>query len=438
MFDILSAIETKKRGESLKHGKWTCFIENFDVQSLPDYQVSALMMAVCLRGMSDDETIELTEAILRSGETLNFGGLGRPLVDKHSTGGVGDKVTPILVPLLIASGCAICKMSGRGLGHTGGTVDKLESIPGLRTSLTQFELESQMQKHYGAMIGQSGILAPADRKLYALRDVTGTVDSVPLIASSIMSKKLAGGADVICLDVKTGDGALFKSESEAFEFARLAVLIGDTFHKEVRVVYSSMESPLGLAVGNALEIREVLEVLEGGKTDRLSDLINVVLELGSEILLATKIASGKEQANGILTSNLSSGKAMSVFEAIVKEQGGSLVAFNETLSTLNNRTSIDIKSPSYGRIAKIKAKQIGDIARSLGAGRYRLEDEIDLFAGVVLKKKPCDALELGEAWATCYFDPLNSTVIEHLRTSDREVQLRLVQEKMNDSIVFTN
>jgi len=416
-FDILSAIETKKRGGALSKGDWHAFLVGFLAKEIPDYQASALLMTVVLRGMTDEETFALTEAVWRSGESLSFPNLDRPLVDKHSTGGVGDKVTPFLVPLLVAAGCAVCKMSGRGLGHTGGTIDKLESIPGFRTSLTLDEVISQVESIGGAIVGQTGNLAPADKKLYALRDVTGTVDSIPLIVASIMGKKLAGGAGVIVLDVKVGDGAFFEDIESAQEFARLSVAVGRKFGRKVSCVLTRMDSPLGYAVGNALEMREVLDSL-GGNAPR--DLLEVTLALGSEVLLRAGLAETSDVARDKLNSLIDNRVAMRVFEDIVSAQGGSLAMFADALSELDNREKVPVIARETGRIARVHARVAGELSRALGAGRFTLDDAIDPFAGLIFAKKPGDYVSAGETWAACYFDPANPTVCAKLGETKEE------------------
>jgi len=409
MFDVIGAIERKKIGVELASDEWAAFVEGFLDGSVPDYQAAALLMAVCLRGMSDEETIALTEVLWKSGETLEFPYLDRPLVDKHSTGGVGDKITPILVPLLVACGCAVCKMSGRGLGHTGGTIDKLESIPGYRTQLSLDELHSQMKRVHGAMVRQTGDLAPADKKLYALRDVTATVDSISLIAASIMSKKLAGGASVICLDVKVGDGSFFKTEQAAHVFAVLAQKIGVRFGRNVDTVMTAMNQPLGYAVGNALEIREVLEVLEKGSSPSRG-LMRVIRMLGAEILCAARITSGEDEAYELIASKLENGDALHAFEEIVSAQGGSIKSFHESLAELDKRLCMEITAKRDGVLLHVNALKIGEFVRTLGAGRFALTDPIDPFAGIVLANKPGVDVSKGEILARCYFNPQWPTV----------------------------
>ncbi|MEP0814041.1 MAG: thymidine phosphorylase [bacterium] len=431
-FDILCAIETKKRGDALSEDEISGFVTGFVSGQIPDYQASALLMAIVLRGMSDKEVFALTEAIWRSGGTLAFPGLGKPLVDKHSTGGVGDKVTPLFVPLMMAAGAVCCKMSGRGLGHTGGTIDKLETIPGFRTSLSADELDGQIRSIGGAIVGQSADLAPADKKLYALRDVTGTVDSIPLIVASIMGKKLAGGAGTIVLDVKVGKGAFFRDEAAAREFARLAEAAGARFGRKVVCVLTKMDSPLGHAVGNLLEMIEVWDALLGKGP---ADLLEVVYELGSAALVESGLAVSKAAARDKLMQLIADGSARVAFEKLVKAQGGSLGALRERFGELASVPRAYIAARKAGFIHSIDALAIGEAARALGAGRFELDDSIDPFAGILLLKKPGDRIELKEPWALCYFNLGTPSVIARLG-STREAVGSGIEMLLHDAIAI--
>ncbi len=421
-FKVLNAIEKKKRGGELSAVEWTRFALDYAAGEVPDYQASALLMAAYINGLSPAETAALTEGIWKSGETLEFPGLDRPLVDKHSTGGVGDKVTPILVPILMALGLAVCKTSGRGLGHTGGTIDKLESIPGFRTTLTREEIDAQMRSIYAVIAGQTGSLAPADKKLYALRDVTGTVDSIPLIAASIMGKKLAGGAKYIALDVKIGEGAFFPGRDEAREFAAHALEAAKKHGRRAACIVSRMESPLGRNIGNALEIAEAIDALKGAGE---SGLMSVVVSLGS-MLYAMASGDGEiagknfEFANKKIDSDLKTGAAYKEFEKIVTAQGGSIEKFHESMGELDNREKLTIAAPMTGGIVRIDARVIGETARALGAGRFALNDEIDNYAGIQLLKLQGEIAQKGEPFAEVYYNPAHATVRKELGASKTE------------------
>ena len=434
-FGILPAIETKKRGGELAAGDWTAFALGYSAGEIPDYQASALLMAAYINGMSPAETAALTEGIWKSGETLEFPGLDRPLVDKHSTGGVGDKVTPILVPILMSLGLAVCKTSGRGLGHTGGTIDKLESIPGFRTSLTRKEIDAQMNSVHAVIAGQTGRLAPADKKLYALRDVTGTVDSIPLIAASIMGKKLAGGAKYIALDVKIGEGAFFAGRDEAREFAAHAREAANKHGRRVAFIVSRMESPLGRNIGNALEIAEAIEALEGGGE---KDLMLVVITL-AEMLYAMTRSGGVnkydfEKAGEKVQKVWKNGEAMKEFQKLVAAQGGSIEKFHESMGELDNREKLTIAAPMTGGIVRIDARVIGETARALGAGRFALDDEIDYYAGIKLLKLQGEIGEKGEPWAEVYYNPAHPSVRRQLGASKTESAYN-VTKRMESALV---
>lgn len=434
-FSILKAIEKKKRGVELSAGEWASFALDYAAGGIPDYQASALLMAAYINGMSPAETAALTEGIWKSGETLEFPGLGRPLVDKHSTGGVGDKVTPILVPILTALGLAVCKTSGRGLGHTGGTIDKLESIPGFRTTLTREEIDAQMRSIHAVIAGQTGALAPADKKLYALRDVTGTVDSIPLIAASIMGKKLAGGAKYIALDVKIGEGAFFAGRDEAREFATHALEAAKKHGRHAAFVVSRMESPLGRNIGNALEIAEAIDALNGvGETD----LMLVVITL-AEMLYAMTRSGGVnkydfEYAGEEVHKVWKNGEAMREFQKLVAAQGGSIDLFHESMGELDNREKLTIAAPMTGGIVRIDARVIGETARALGAGRFALDDEIDYYAGIKLLKLQGEITKKGEPFAEVYYNPAHPSVRRELGASKTESAYNITK-RMESALV---
>jgi pyrimidine-nucleoside phosphorylase len=352
-------------------------------------------MSVVWRGMTEAETLAFTRALVASGETLSWEGIGRPTVDKHSTGGVGDKTSIVLVPLLAAAGAAFVKMSGRGLGHTGGTLDKLESIPGFRCELSLEEMRAQVRRIGCALVGQTPTLVPADGALYALRDVTATVDSVPLIAGSVMSKKLAGGADTIVLDVKWGSGAFMRTAEEARELARALVAIGAGAGRKTRAVLSGMEQPLGAAVGNALEVAEAVEVLTGAAPD--GELWRLVLELGSHQMLLAGLAASPEEARARLAELRDSGAGARKLEELVEAQGGdpAVVAAPERLPRAPERLTLASRAGGPRWVAEVDARGVAEAALELGAGRRKKGDPIDHAAGIVMACRVGDRVEPG-------------------------------------------
>lgn len=389
-------IEKKKRGTALSERELRFLIEGYTKSELPDYQLSAFAMAVCFQGMTHEETASLTMAMAESGDQVDLSALGSKTVDKHSTGGVGDKTTLIVTPIVASLGGVVAKMSGRGLGHTGGTVDKLESIPGYRTELTPEEF-MHCAKTCGLVVaGQSGNLAPADKKLYALRDVTATVDSIPLIASSIMSKKLAAGSRSIVLDVKCGSGAFMKTPEEASRLAEEMVTIGTACGRKVSALITNMDLPLGLAVGNALEVEEALAVLSGEGPE---DLREVCLALAAEMLT---LCNGwtPEEAEQQAREALQSGKALAKMQEWITAQGGDLSAFAE--GRKKNVASYEVLSPEEGYLVRMDAEKIGLSAMLLGAGRATKEDQIDYDAGLKILKKTGDRIKKGEPVAILY------------------------------------
>ena len=377
---IIDIIEKKKRKEELTHEEIKYFITGMLDKSIADYQTSALLMAIVLNGMTEKETSYLTEEMLYSGEVTDLSGIEGIIVDKHSTGGVGDKVTLILGPLLASLDIKMAKMSGRGLGHTGGTIDKLESIPGYQVELTREEFIKQVNDIGISVISQSGNLVPADKKLYALRDVTGTVDSIPLIASSIMSKKIASGADTIFIDVKVGRGALMKDLDGAKELAQTMINIGKHFNRTVICILTNMNEPLGCAVGNALEVKETIDTLQGYGP---KDITELIIEITAIILNKVKGIS-KEEAKVIALKQLHNGEAYNKFKELVKAQHGNL----DELKISDHIFSV--RSTKSGYINKIDALELGEIAREIGAGRLTKDDKIDYSVGLVLTKKVGD------------------------------------------------
>jgi len=397
MYAILAR---KRDGAELSRAEIDRVIAGAVAGTIPDYQLAALLMAIFCRGLSPRETADLTLAMVASGAQVDLSSLPGPTVDKHSTGGVGDKTTLVLGPLLAAAGLTVAKMSGRGLGHTGGTLDKLEAIPGMRTDLGPAQMIEQARSIGLAVVAQGAELAPADGVLYALRDVTATVESIPLIASSIMSKKLAAGAQSIVLDVKTGAGAFMRAPDDAFALAHAMVEIGTRAGRGVVAVVTGMEQPLGLAVGNALEVREAIETLRGGGP---ADLRHLCLLLGGELLVLAGQAASPLAGEARLAALLDDGSALDRFRRFVAAQGGDprvADAPDQLLPFAPLRR--DLRAPTAGYVAAIDALAIGEAARDLGAGRQRKGEPIDPAAGLLLRAKVGDRLAAGEPWATLF------------------------------------
>ena len=394
--EVVPLIERKKNGGELSAGEIRSLLAGYLDKSVPDYQMASWLMAVCWRGMTDGETLEMTRAMVDSGASLSWGDLDRPTVDKHSTGGVGDKTSIVLVPLMAEAGAAFVKMSGRGLGHTGGTLDKLEAIAGFRTELGLEEMSVQVRRIGCALVGQSPALVPADGALYALRDVTATVDSVPLIASSIMSKKLAGGAGTIVLDVKWGSGAFMTTPEAARELARALVRIGEGAGRRTRAVLSSMREPLGRAVGNALEVREALDTLNGGGP---ADLWALTVELGTHLMLLSGLASSAAEAESRLNALRASGAASRRMEMLLEAQGGDprVVARPELLPQAPVVTTL--AASAEGWVSEADARGIADAALGLGAGRRKKGDPVDPAVGIIVRARVGDRLAPGDPLA---------------------------------------
>ncbi|HOV78777.1 MAG TPA: pyrimidine-nucleoside phosphorylase [Bacillota bacterium] len=396
MYDI---IMKKREGGELTGDEIEFFVKGYTEGAIPDYQASALLMAIYFRGLNRRETADLTMAMCNSGRRADLSAIRGIKVDKHSTGGVGDKTTLVLAPLIAAAGVPVAKMSGRGLGHTGGTVDKLESIPGFRAVMDPAEFTEQVRRVGVAVVAQTGNLAPADKKLYALRDVTATVDSMPLIASSIMSKKIAAGADAIVLDVKAGSGAFMKDEESAFRLAETMVEIGNRVGRRTVALVTGMDQPLGRAVGNALEVREAVAALKGGGPQ---DLLEICLALGAAMLLLAGRTVSVEEGRRILTELLESGMALEKFEEFVAAQGGDPRVTREEGLLPAAAISEDLPAPRSGYIGAVRAGLIGRAAMLLGAGREKKESEIDLSVGIVLNKKIGDRVLAGESLAVLH------------------------------------
>ncbi|MBE6969458.1 MAG: thymidine phosphorylase [Ruminococcaceae bacterium] len=396
---MVELIEKKRDGGKLSPAEIRFIVEGYTAGEIPDYQISALLMAIIFRGMDEEETLELTMAMAESGDMVDLSPLGDKTADKHSTGGVGDKTSLVLCPMVACCGVKMAKMSGRGLGHTGGTIDKLESFPGFSVSMSG-ERFMEIADTVGFVIaGQSGELAPADKKLYALRDVTGTVPAIPLIVSSIMSKKLASGAKSIVLDVKTGSGAFMATEEASFELARQMVAVGRRAGRNMSAVVTDMDQPLGFAVGNALEVKEAIAVLRG---EDVSDLRELCLTLGAEILLNAGAAQSAEAARAKLEAVIADGSALDRLAAMVEAQGGDRRAVYDTSLLPAADVELEVPAEKGGYVSAIDARGVGRMSMMLGGGRATKESEIDLGVGVLLRKKNGDAVAAGETLAVIH------------------------------------
>ena len=400
-FRAIDVIRKKRDGVELSRDEIESLVNVYTRGDIPDYQVSAWLMAVVLRGMTRAETAALTDAMLRSGEVLDLSSIPAMKVDKHSTGGVGDKTSLVLAPLAAAAGVVVPMISGRGLGHTGGTLDKLEAIPGFNVNLPAAQFRRVLETCGCCMIGQTAEIAPADRKLYALRDVTGTVESPYLICASIMSKKLAEGVDALVLDVKTGSGAFMKNEKDAAFLAELMVETGERMGKQVVALITDMDQPLGNMIGNALEVVEVVEILRGEGPE---DLRQLCLELAGWMLqlggVSDTVAEGKEQSERLITS----GKALERFRQMVQLQGGDPRAVDDPKKLPQAQHTMTLSSPKNGYLASLQCEQLGTASVILGGGRERKEDTVDPAVGIVLHKKVGDAVAADEPLATIYYN----------------------------------
>ena len=397
---LMTDLIVKKRdGGELSHEEINFMIDGYTRGQIPDYQMSAMCMAILLRGMSDRETLDMTMAMVHSGETLDLSPIQGVKGDKHSTGGVGDKTSLVLCPMVAACGLKVAKMSGRGLGHTGGTIDKLESFPGFTTGISEETFFRNVNEIGIAIAGQTADLVPADKKLYALRDVTGTVPSIPLIVSSIMSKKLASGADVIVLDVKCGSGAFMKTEEEARTLARGLTRIGRLAGRKCAAVITDMDQPLGWAVGNALEVKEAISVLKGEKG---GDLLELCLTLGSCMLTEAGLAGSIEEARAKLEKTISDGTALEKLSQMVTAQQGDGRDVYDTSRLPLAPVQLEVPALESGFVRRIEAEQVGLVSMHLGGGRATKDSEIDLSVGLVLHKKVGDRVEAGESLATIH------------------------------------
>ncbi|MBB4833718.1 pyrimidine-nucleoside phosphorylase [Staphylococcus hominis] len=416
---MVDIIEKKRDGQTLTKEEIEFFIEGYTNGDIPDYQASSLAMAIFFQDMNEEERAALTMAMVNSGDVIDLSKIKGIKVDKHSTGGVGDTTTLVLAPLVAAVGVPVAKMSGRGLGHTGGTIDKLESIDGFHVEISEADFIKLVNEDQVAVIGQTGNLTPADKKLYALRDVTGTVNSIPLIASSIMSKKIAAGADAIVLDVKTGNGAFMKTLEDAEALAHAMVSIGNNVGRNTMAIISDMSQPLGRAIGNALELKEAIDTLNGQGP---KDLTELVLTLGSQMVVLAERANTLEEARQLLNEAIENGSALDKFKTFLENQGGdaSVVDSPELLPTAEYQ--IDYKAKSSGVVSELIANEIGVASMMLGAGRQTKEDDIDLSVGIVLNKKVGDKVNAGESLLTIHSNREN--VDDVIKKLDESIEIK--------------
>lgn len=396
---MIDIIEKKRDGHTLTTEEINFFIDGYVKGDIPDYQASSLAMAIYFQDMNDDERAALTMAMVNSGDMIDLSDIKGVKVDKHSTGGVGDTTTLVLAPLVAAVDVPVAKMSGRGLGHTGGTIDKLEAIDGFHVEIDETTFVKLVNENKVAVVGQSGNLTPADKKLYALRDVTGTVNSIPLIASSIMSKKIAAGADAIVLDVKTGSGAFMKTLEDAEALAHAMVRIGNNVGRNTMAIISDMNQPLGRAIGNALELQEAIDTLKGHGP---KDLTELVLTLGSQMVVLANKAETLEEARALLIEAIDSGAALEKFKTFIKNQGGDETVIDHPERLPQAQYQIEYKVKKSGYVTELVSNDIGVASMMLGAGRLTKEDDIDLAVGIVLNKKIGDKVEEGESLLTIH------------------------------------
>lgn len=400
---ILDIIEKKKLGEELTKEEISFWIKGLCNGDIPDYQTSALLMAIRLKGMNQEETVNLCQEMVHSGDILDLSEIEGIKADKHSTGGVGDKTSLVLGPLVASCGLKIAKMSGRGLGHTGGTLDKLESISGLNIFLSEDEFKKQVAEIGIAIVGQTGELVPADKKLYALRDVTATVDSIPLISSSIMSKKLAAGSDTILLDVKYGKGAFMHTVEDAKKLAKTMISIGKSLGKNTMAMITDMNAPLGRTIGNALEIKEAVLTLKGQGEESFTEFI---ISAAKIMLMQGKITSDEAEADKMLRENIKNGKAFLKFKEMVRSQGGNVDQIDDLDLLPKSKHIEDMKSKEEGYISKINSEELGILSMKLGGGRKKKEDKINYAVGIIMDKKVGDYVKIGDSLGQIHYDDL--------------------------------
>ena len=428
---MVDLIEKKQKKQELTAAEVRWMIDGFTTGEVPDYQMSAMLMSIFYNGMTKEELSEMTMAMVESGDQIDLSDIEGVKVDKHSTGGVGDTTTLVLAPLVASVGVPVAKMSGRGLGHTGGTIDKLESIEGFHVEITEDEFIDFVNKNKLAVIGQTGNLTPADKKIYALRDVTSTVGSIPLIASSIMSKKIASGADAIVLDVKVGTGAFMKDIKQAEELAQTMVDIGNNVGRNTMAVISDMSQPLGVAIGNALEIKEAIDTLKGEGPE---DLTELSLVLGSQMAYLGGVGETLEDARQMLEENIKNGKALEKFKVFIEAQGGNPdVVDNPEEMLPQAKFQIDVTADTNGYITEIDAEELGVAGMLLGAGRATKDSELDLAAGLMLRKKIGDKVSIGDTLVTIHsnsedVDSSIKLIKENIKIGDHAEPVTLIHE----------
>ncbi|GAX08479.1 pyrimidine-nucleoside phosphorylase [Secundilactobacillus silagincola] len=427
---MVDVIDHKRNGGVLTNEEIKFFVDGVVDGSIPDYQTSALLMAIYFNGMADGEQAELAMQMLKSGDQLDLSDIPGIKVDKHSTGGVGDKTSLPLAPMIAALGIPIPMISGRGLGHTGGTLDKLEAIPGFKVELSEAAFKQQVKDIHLAIVGATGNIAPADKKIYALRDVTDTVDSIPLIAGSIMSKKIASGTDALVLDVKTGSGAFMKTEDQARALAKALVSIGKNAGMDCMALISDMNQPLGRMIGNALEIQETIDILKGEGPD---DITNLVLTLGSQMVVLAKRAKTLDEARQMLEEVVADGKALESFRQMVIAQGGDERVIDDPTIMPQAKYKVDLPAKSSGVVAKMTADEIGVASMLLGGGRQKADDQLDYAVGIELKKKVGDAVSEGEPLLTIYadredIDDVKELLYNNIEIADAAEPLTLIHE----------
>ncbi|UXU84500.1 pyrimidine-nucleoside phosphorylase [Mammaliicoccus sciuri] len=431
---MVDVIAKKRDGKELTKEEIEFFVKGYTAGDIPDYQASSLAMAIYFQDMTDEERANLTMAMVESGDQIDLSEIEGIKVDKHSTGGVGDTTTLVLAPLVAALDVPVAKMSGRGLGHTGGTIDKLEAVEGFHVEISEQEFIDLVNKDKVAVIGQTGNLTPADKKLYGLRDVTGTVNSIPLIASSIMSKKIAAGADAIVLDVKTGAGAFMKTIQDSELLAHAMVKIGNNVGRNTMAIISDMSQPLGRAIGNGLEVKEAIETLKGEGPE---DLTELVLTLGSQMVVLAKKAETLDEAREKLLEVIQNGKALEKFKVFLENQGGDGSVVDDVTKLPQAQYTFEVKAETSGYVSHIVADEIGVASMLLGAGRATKDDIIDLAVGLVLNKKVGDKVEAGESLVTIYANQedvkdVEAKILENITISDEQVKPTLIHKVITD------
>lgn len=425
---MVDIIAKKRDGHALTKEEIEFVVNGYTNDDIPDYQMSSLAMAIFFQDMTDEERAYLTMAMVESGDQIDLSNIEGIKVDKHSTGGVGDTTTLVLAPLVAALDVPVAKMSGRGLGHTGGTIDKLESVEGFHVEISEEAFVKLVNEDKVAVIGQTGNLTPADKKIYALRDVTATVNSIPLIASSIMSKKIAAGADAIVLDVKTGNGAFMKTVDDAEQLAHAMVKIGNQVGRQTMAIISDMSQPLGRAIGNALELQEAIDTLKGEGPE---DLTELVLTLGSQMVVLAQKAKDLDEARGMLQEVIDNGKALEKFKTFLSNQGGDASVVDDPSKLPTAQYQFELPAKRSGVVSEMIANEIGIASMMLGAGRQTKEDVIDLAVGLVLNKKVGDRVEEGESLLTIYansedVEQVKQKLYDNIAISDHAEQPQLI------------